>query len=215
MISYRHYICAQCNTDFSVSLKNDNAAIRRGLKNRFCSRNCSQAHNKQHLTTSKEVSCKECGKKFIRPPNQIRKTINTFCSLSCAAKYNNTHKKHGTRRSRLERWLEYQLKEKYSTLAILFNKKDAINSELDIYIPSLKLAFELNGIYHYEPIHGPEKLTSIQNNDRRKFQACLEKQIELCIIDVSRFHYFKVTKAQEYLDIILTIINQKLEISRS
>jgi len=44
----------------------------------------------------------------------------------------------------------------YPDLVIHFNKKDAINSELDIYIPSLKLAFELNGIFHYEPIFGKE-----------------------------------------------------------
>lgn len=56
---------------------------------------------------------------------------------------------------------------------------------MDIYIPVLSLAFELNGIFHYEPIYGEGKLLSIQNNDDRKFQACLEHDIELCIINSS------------------------------
>lgn len=88
--------------------------------------------------------------------------------------------------------------------------KDAINSELDIYIPSLKLAFELNGIFHYEPIYGQDKMNQIQNNDNRKFQACLEHGIELCIIDSSKLTYFKPANAQKYLDIITQVINSKV-----
>lgn len=88
-------------------------------------------------------------------------------------------------------------------------RKDTINGELDIYIPSLKLAFELNGIFHYEPIYNQLQLEKTQNNDQRKFQACLEKGIELCIIDVSKQKYFKESTSQQYLKIITDIINQK------
>lgn len=134
---------------------------------------------------------------------------NIFCTKSCAAKYNNTHKTTGNRRSKLEVWLEKKLTEQYSDIELHFNKKDAIDSELDIYIPSLKLAFELNGIYHYEPIHGIELLSKIQNNDNRKFQACIERGIELCIIDASSLGYFKEQNALPYLVIITGIINKK------
>jgi hypothetical protein len=99
----------------------------------------------------------------------------------------------------------------YPNLEFHFNRKDAINSELDIYIPTLKLAFELNGIFHYEPIYGSEKLDQIKNNDSRKYQACIEKNIELCIIDSSGLKYFKPEKCQKYLDIITNIINTKLK----
>ena len=91
-----------------------------------------------------------------------------------------------------------------------FNKKDAINSELDIFIPSFNIAFELNGIFHYEPIFGYKKFQQIQNNDNRKFQACLEKNIELVIIDSSQLKYFKPKNAMKYLDIITNIINKKI-----
>jgi len=70
----------------------------------------------------------------------------------------------------------------------------------------LKLAFELNGIFHYEPIYGPKKLSSIQNNDHRKFQACAEAGISLCIIDTSGQTYFKESTSQKYLDIIISIV---------
>ena len=91
-----------------------------------------------------------------------------------------------------------------------FNKRDTINSELDIYVPSLKLAFELNGAFHYEPIFGKEQLEKIQNNDNRKFQACLEKGVELCIIDSSGLGYFKEKNAKPFLDIVVSVITQKL-----
>ena len=133
-----------------------------------------------------------------------------FCSQSCAASYNNTHKTTGTRVSKLEIYLQKNLSRIYK-FEFKFNSKEEINSELDIYIPSLKLAFELNGIFHYEPIFGQEKLAQIQNNDERKFQACLENNIELCTIDASSLKYFKEQKAKKYLDIIINIINSQIE----
>ena len=176
-------------------------------KNMYCSRKC------QFLSqvTKKNVTCLNCGKDFLKKLSDVKKTKHHFCSQSCAATYNNTHKKHGTRKSKLEVWLETKLTEAYPDLDIHFNRKDAINSELDIYFPSLKLGFELNGIYHYEPIHGDDKLQKIQNNDDRKFQACLEHGIELCIIDSSQQKYFKEKTSQKYLNIINGIINLRLK----
>ena len=49
-----------------------------------------------------------------------------------------------------------------------------------------------------------------ENNDTRKFQACLERQIELTIIDSSSLSYFKPSRAQKYLDMIRTIIDAKI-----
>jgi hypothetical protein len=98
----------------------------------------------------------------------------------------------------------------YPSLEFHFNRKDTINSELDIYIPSLKLAFELNGIYHYEPIHGVEKLATIQNNDSRKLQACIERGISFCTVDTSGSKNFKPERDQKYLEIICEIITEEL-----
>ncbi len=148
--------------------------------------------------------CVECKTEFT-----IKFRKDKFCSRSCAAKYNNANKIHGYRRSKLEIFAEQKLIEKFPTLEFHFNRKDAINSELDIYIPQLKLAFELNGIFHYEPIYSEKQLESIQNNDNRKFQACIERSIELCIIDTSKQKRFSERSSQQYIDIIFNIIEKK------
>lgn len=164
--------------------------------------------------------CKQCNviigyDKFLeksadrRTHSKKGKSYNYFCTHSCAATYNNTHKTKGNRKSKLEFYLEKELPLLYPNLEFHFNRKDAIESELDVYIPSMKLAFELNGIFHYEPIYGDIKLEQIKNNDKRKFQACLERNIELCIIDASQLKYFKESNAKPYLDIIVNIINNK------
>jgi hypothetical protein len=156
------------------------------------------------------VKCKQCEKEILREPSQVKRATNHFCSHSCHATYTNAHKTTGTRRSKLEVWLEQELTLLYPSFEFHFNRKDAINGELDIYIPSLRLAFELNGIFHYEPIYGQEKLDSIQNNDHRKFAACAEAGISLCIIDTSKHKYFKLKHNQPYLDIITNIISQAI-----
>lgn len=171
----------------------------------LCSKECISNNQFSKLP----VQCKNCNKTFLKLPNQLKKCPNSFCSSSCAATYNNTHKTHGCRRSKLEFYLEQILPPKYPELEFHFARKDTINSELDIYIPTLKLAFELNGIFHYEPIYGEKQLKKIQNNDQRKFQACLEHNIELCIIDVSSLNHFKPNKAQKFVDIITSIIDSK------
>lgn len=173
----------------------------------FCSLKCCKLFQHPPLI----VNCKQCNKTFRRHRNQIDKTKNVFCSCSCSVTYNNKNKTHGYRRSKLEICIESKLIEKYPDIEFHFNRKDTINSELDIYVPSLKLAFELNGIFHYEPIYGADQLSSIQNNDNRKFQACLESGIELCIIDVSSLKNFKEHKSIEYFNIIENIISNKIQ----
>ena len=213
-------MCSECGIKF-FKPKNEIMCLVAGRQTRFKSQNSSRriqfCSNKcSHLAINRqvEVQCKQCRTSLFRKRNAIRKNKsgNFFCSSSCAAKWNNAHKTKGTRISKLEIWLSKQLPELYPNLEFHFNRKDAINGELDIYIPSLKLAFELNGIFHYEPIYGSDKLASTQTNDTRKFQACIEHGIELCIIDVSTLKNFKESKAVKFIDIISDIIKTKLEL---
>lgn len=201
MPTYIAFICDFCSISF-------NKELRQTFKNRkhhFCNQECSyKYHNKQKL-----VSCLQCSKEFLKINSECISSPNHFCSKSCAAKYNNTHKTKGNRRSKLEIWLEGKLKEKYKGLEILFNCKEAIDSELDIYIPKLNLAIEINGIFHYKPIYGQEKLSSIKNNDKIKLQVCFEKKIDLVIIDSSLMKSFKPEHGMKYLNAIIDIINVK------
>jgi hypothetical protein len=172
----------------------------------YCGKQCSSMSQK----TGKTYNCKHCNIEIYRTPSELsrpRKFI--FCSSSCSAKYWNAHKTTGTRRSKLESWIETELTKQYPNLHIDYNKTDAVNAELDIYIPSLKLAFELNGIFHYEPIFGEEKLISHKTNDERKFQACLGQGIELCIIDTSSQKRFTPQNSARFIGIIIDIINLK------
>jgi len=175
-------------------------------KGKFCSLECQIKSQK----TKEIVVCKNCNNNFEKYLSEIKRNPNHFCSKSCAATYNNTNKKTFSSRSKLEKWLEIQLKQLYPNLNIIYNDKKAINSELDIYIPSLNLAFELNGIFHYEPIYGLDKLTNTQKNDQRKFKLCLENNISLCVIDTTKQIYFKEKSSLEFLKIIQKIIDENL-----
>lgn len=199
--------CEYCNETFFVTKKTIIDAQRKNQRKqaRFCSKKCHDSYQSKKII----VLCTNCNKEFKIKPYQQKKSKNHFCSQSCAGTYNNTHKIKGYRRSKLEKYLENELIKLYPNLKFYFNHKDTINSELDIYIPSLKLAFELNGIFHYEPIYGQDKLNQIQNNDDRKFQACIEQGIELCIIDTSQQKYFKEQLSKKYLNIIINVLNSK------
>lgn len=199
--------CYYCDNTFSSMKKNIQAALNQSNRNavKFCSTECKYLFRNKKI----DVECSNCKQSFQKKKDQFDKTNNHFCSRSCAASFNNKNKSKGNRRSKLEIWLENQLKIKYPGLPILFNDKETICSELDIYVPSFRLAFELNGIFHYEPIFGQEKLNQIQENDKSKFKACLDAHINLCIIDTSQQKYFKEKTSKKYLDIITTIINQR------
>jgi hypothetical protein len=175
----------------------------------FCSQNChrqfrlAHVHKKMHKFT-----CFWCGKDFENTAGKPQQS-HRFCSLSCVARYKHSIKSYGNKRSKLEQWLEGRLSELYPDLRIDYNKTDAINAELDIYIPSIKLGVELNGAVHYEPIFGKDKLLYVQNNDQRKFQACLERGIELCIMNTTGMNRFNPIKAVMYLQAIQNIISAK------
>ncbi len=204
----KHVICDHCEQPFTMSTSQYNQSNKRGHK-KYCSLDCSGKGRNTYVT----VPCGSCHKEVTAPVKQLNasKSSHLFCNHSCSITYHNLHKTKGTRRSKLEVWLEEQLATLYPNLEILYCDKQAINGELDIYVPSFRLAFELNGIYHYEPIHGQSKLDQVQSNDHRKFQACIEHGIELVIMDTSQLKYFKLIHCQKYLDIITGIINSKLQ----
>lgn len=62
------------------------------------------------------------------------------------------------------------------------------NLELDMYNHEMKLAFEYNGIQHYEPIYGEERLQVSLRNDQEKIQLCQQQGVDLIVIKYANNH---------------------------
>lgn len=179
--------------------------------NRKCESNTIIINNR--YVKGKEVKCALCGKSIYKSPHQLNRSKNLFCGKSCVATfYNLAEEARGKNRcvSRLEKWIRAKLLILYPNLEFQFNDRQTIGSELDIFIPSLKLAFELNGPFHYEPIFGKFILDNCQTKDKLKFHECVKHQIDLCVIDTSKQTYFKDRTCQPFLDIIVKLINERI-----
>lgn len=204
----RNYIsieCTVCKNIFHRSKKNILEHFRSiQSNNEYCSNKCQGA--KRTEKSYKLVNCLNCNTSFKKSLGEINKTANHFCSKSCAATFNNKNKTYGSRRSKLEIYLEQQLTLLYPNLEIVYSSKQTIGSELDIYIPSLNLAFEIQGIFHYEPIFGQEKLEQIQKNDLEKIEKCKELNIQLIQIDTRNQRRFTEKSSKEFLDLIINRI---------
>lgn len=201
--------CKNCNRTFYLAKRRIQGGIKAKTKSTcdFCCIICGI----RYLKPKNEVPCKTCGKMVHRSKAFTKRAKNTFCSKRCCGTYTASHKTNGTKVSKLEKWIANKLTSLYPNLDFHFNRTDTIRQELDICIPSIKLAFELNGIFHYEPIFGGKRLKRTQDVEKMKFQNCIEKGIELCIIDTSKQKYFKENTSFVYLEIIKKIIDQKIE----
>jgi uncharacterized C2H2 Zn-finger protein len=201
--------CPQCHKVFS-KVKHDIQSKLGPHNNRdtiCCSRKCLY----ESRITKQIVNCLQCGKIFIRHLNQIKKVSKHFCSSHCLGVYHNAHKTTGSRRSKLEKWLEERIQELFPNVEVIFNGTKAIKAELDIYLPAIKLAFELDGIFHFKPIFGEAKFLATQRTDLYKIKTCLEKDIQLVKIDVSSMKQFTPEASMKYLLQIQSLIDEKLK----
>lgn len=173
----------------------------------FCSPACySEAKSE---TNRIKTVCKNCNNPITKTKAEWSANGN-YCNRSCAATYNNKNKKFGCRTSKFELYCQGKLKTDFPLIEFIFNGKSTIGSEIDIYVPALRLAFELNGIVHYEPIYGVDKFEKIKDNDKQKFITCYEKGIEFVIIDTSRLTYNVEKRFLPYYERIHNIIKANL-----
>lgn len=164
--------CERCHRLFKRLKKDVVRALNDPTRGKVCSNTCKLANlkdsNVKHDQLLNQVNCANCSILFFKRPSEIIRSDNHFCTRSCAATFNNTHKKYGNRRSKLEHEIEKELTSSHPNLEVHYNRKDTIGTELDIFIPMLKLAIELNGIFHYKPVFGQKKLDQIRSNDLKK-----------------------------------------------
>jgi len=179
-------------------------------KMHFCNRSCYGQFKRE--TNTVKAACAQCGLPVSRKLTQhkVSKSKHMFCNNNCSARYNNRHKTTGTRRSKVEVWLEHQLTTAYSNLEFKFNTLEPIGLELDIFVPSLKVGFEINGLTHFQPVYGLEKFARIQANDSAKHRLCQEQGIHLYVIDVSTQKKFSHETSKVFLLSIQEVIKVKL-----
>lgn len=201
--------CKSCNNEFNqLKQSTINGLRKNSLNGGYCSAFCTNQCKVNKIT----LQCTECGKDIIRCLSRRNNCKNSFCSKSCTATYRNKNKDFGQIRSKMEFFIEQKIKETYPNLTLICNDRKLLNGlELDFLFPSLKLAFELNGITHYEPIYGIDRLTRSKDSDNRKMTLCHENGIELAIIDISSIKYFKEKSGlkifEEFKKILSPLVN--------
>jgi hypothetical protein len=199
--------CKNCGRSALKSISRYNESLKNGW-NFFCSRTCRYGYQEK----GRETQCAHCQKPVRKTPAEIRKTKrHVFCSKSCAASFNNRHKEHGCRRSRLERYIEQRLNQEFGDLVFTCNGLDIIGAELDFYFPELNLAVEVNGIMHYKPIYGLAKLKQIQDSDQHKAMFCRKQKIKLKIIDVSREVSYTKSMREKYWKVVKKLVASRLK----
>lgn len=187
MNEYIELKCRICDKFFKQTKGMILKSFNNGFNSGFCSRNCSNKSKKNKI----DSKCEECGLNI-----QIRKWQHDnynhfFCSYTCSAKYRNKNKTSGYKRSKIEAFVENKIKENFPKLVFKCNERKLLNGlELDFYFPEIKLGIELNGITHYEPIYGLDRLTRSKDSDKRKMILCNEIGVELAVINISQFKYF-------------------------
>ena len=130
-------ICDHCGKTF----QKDKHDFKRTSSN-FCSQKCNGQHKKQLNTII--TNCEICNKQITKIKSQFEKSKSgkSFCSRSCAASYNNKLKRK-SHRSKIEAKFYNLLITEFPNLDILPNDKTMLDGlEVDIAIPSLKLAIE-------------------------------------------------------------------------
>lgn len=212
------YQCNQCEKSFEkvYSLNAHKKIHSSTIEQSYIKGKTTQIQKHAMVYNLNPTSCYFCN--TVIPYDKMRlklkerhKNKKPFCNRSCAALYHNQmYKKSGNQTSKLEKYLQSCLSETYKDLSFIYNAKSIVRGELDIYIPELKIAFELNGIFHYEPIFGIDRLVQSQMADQRKLEDCKLHAIDLHVIDTRNQRKFSIKTSQPYKDYVLNIINSKL-----
>ncbi len=173
---------------------------------------CSVECRAMAKTTRVTIKCEYCGIDTTKPFNVIGKYEHYFCSASCMAKYRHINKpQEQVKVSKLEKHIQSHLDTMYPELQILYNYRDCRFTELDIYIPELGLAVEINGPGHYKPIYSEATFSRTQYNDALKAQRCIESGISLLVIDTSEQRKFTPETSAPYLAQVISLIESALQ----
>lgn len=171
-------------------------------KNTFCSYRCSgffyntpkkkirNSTKKLRPNTLANVNCSNCGKTIQRDRYAREHHKFFYCNRSCQAIYaNKTYNRagrFGRNRSKAEDELSALISTEFPNMGLVKNDRSTIvgGLELDLWLPSVKIAIELNGPCHYIPLFGTAELTRTMSKDEIKKQECQRLGIRLFIINI-------------------------------
>ena len=179
MQRHYEYICEYCGKEKKRRL-GDKPSHHNWSGKSFCDRKCRGLHDNKTVTKP----CQWCGELVERKNKELKKSKSgyVFCNQSCSASYNNTLRRK-SRRSKVEKLLFELLKEEFPDLEIIANDKTLLDGyEADIAFPQINLCIEWNGVVHYRPIYGQDKLDDIQKRDVEKQHIAQEKGINLIVV---------------------------------
>lgn len=211
--------CEQCNNELSYDKK----------QNRFCSHSCATTFNnskrpkknvepkikkkklisvitkkgdKVEIVKNKLVTykCPVCDKEEKVTEYIFHK--KKYCSGTCRNKINNLMLTGSTSKS--EKYLLDEIKKEFPDILIKPNNRNVLNGlEIDIYLPTLKIGIEWNGIYHHKDVHKDGSYERIKNSDERKLKLADEKKINLIVInDLTSSPKFMKEKTNEIIEYI-------------
>ena len=143
---------------------------------------------------------------MVKIRSEYERHTNLFCSHSCSATFNNRLRK-SARRSKIEIEFFDRLQSAFPSIEMLPNDRTMLDGmEVDIAIPSLQMAIEWNGLVHFSPIWGEEKLVDVQNRDRRRIELASRKDINLIVICDDRSNKQVLSKALKDVSAIIDSI---------
>jgi len=201
--------CDHCKKTFDMKLGHHKFRKGYGTKKFFCSKDCQNKSQITGVNDLLDTICTYCNNPIKRVRRLIEKTDIHFCNRHCQGNYYS--KTFGSnKRSLLEKKIEEYIKKDYPLLNVIFgDREQCYTMELDIYVPSLNLAFEINGPIHHKPIYGEEPLKTIQNKDNIKQKICKTKNINLVIIN-DVLNYYKDNSKEIYENKIKTKIDERI-----
>ena len=145
--------------------------------------------------------CNRCTRDVHRVRPALPETV--YCSPGCRKAADRDKRPRKSTRSKIELYIEAGFTRDHPSTQVLYNSRTLIGLELDIYFPEYKVAVELNGVFHYQPIFGGRSLYRTQRNDARKRERCQRKGIYLFVIDISHIKKFTPEVNEELYQISL------------